>query len=219
MRRAASVLVVLGIALAVGAAPAHGVGPLAGGVKGGLAMHKFTGDDARGSPDWRTAWAAGGFLTLGLGSSLALQPELLYVRKGAKFEWTAMDEFGEPIDDGESHYKFDYLDLPVLVKYTLPTAGRVRPCVFAGPVASLKMSARYVSDAIGVLEPAVDEEVDEVKSLDFGLALGAGVAFPAGGRTLSVDVRYTAGLTDWPDIDEDVSNKNGGWLAMLGIGF
>jgi hypothetical protein len=81
------------------------------------------------------------------------------------------------------------------------------------------MSARYVSDAIGVLVPAVDEEIDEVKSLDFGLALGAGVTFPAGSRTLSVDLRYTAGLTDWPDIDEDVSNKNGGWLAMLGIGF
>jgi len=212
MRRSVFTLTVLGLALAAGVVAAQEVGLVAKGIKAGLAMSSFTGDDKEYEgvePGTRMGLAAGGFLTFALGPNFALQPEALYVMKGAKYE-----EGGD-----ELTIKLNYIDIPVLLKYRFTAAGSTRPCLFAGPVASIKASAKAKSDFGGVEEE--EDMSDEVKSLDFGIALGGGLDFAMASSTVTFDVRYTLGLTDWVDDlgDEDVVVKNSGWLVTLGIGF
>lgn len=212
MKRIALILAVVGLTLMAGAAVAQDSGLVAKGFKVGLSMHKFTGADndffEHLAPDLRMGLAGGAFLTFALGPNFALQPEVLYVMKGAKYEE----------DGNEATFKFDYLDIPILFKYRFPTAGTTRPSLFAGPVASFKLSSEYEEVFEG---EESKENVDNVNGLDYGLAFGGGIDFAVGQNTITMDVRYTLGLTDWPDtdVDEDIAVKNGGWLVMVGIGF
>ena len=61
------------------------------GIKFGLNIAKFTGDDAQGSENL-TGLVVGAYLRLGFGF-LSIQPELLFTRKGVKIN---------EIEDGES---------------------------------------------------------------------------------------------------------------------
>lgn len=210
MKRSVMVLALLAVALMAGPAKAQERGLAGKGIKVGLSMHSFGGDDRdiekEGPPETRYGLAVGGFLTFGLGPNLALQPEALYVMKGARFE----------MGDDEITLKFAYLDIPVLLKYRFPTTGGTRPNLFAGPVGSIRLSA----DIQGI--EAAEEERDYsafVKGFDFGLAVGGGLDFAMAGSTLTLDVRRTIALTEWPDGLEGESVRNEGWLVMAGIGF
>lgn len=98
-----------------------------------------------------------------------------------------------------------------------PTAGSIRPNLFASPVGSIKMSANIQMESGGD-EASVDMS-DEVKGFDFGVALGGGLDFAFSSSTLNFDVRYTLGLTDGPDTDVGGSVRNNGWLVTVGVGF
>lgn len=211
MKRILCVLAVLGVAMLAGTAAAQ-TGLVGKGFKAGLAMSTFTGDDNKMddlSPDSRMGLGFGGFLTFGLGPNFALQPEVLYMMKGAKYEE----------GDAKLTYKLNYLDIPVLFKYRFPTAGNTRPNLFAGPVLGFKMSADATYEEDG------DEETEDVsdmlKSTDFGLTIGGGLDFAMASTTITFDVRYTMGMSDIPDDPDadDVSLKNAGWLVTVGLGF
>ncbi len=211
MKRSVMALALLAVALMAGPAPAQERGLAGKGIKVGLSMHSFGGDDKdiekEGPPETRYGLGAGGFLTFGLGPNLALQPEVLYVMKGARFE----------MGDDEVTLKFAYLDIPVLLKYRFPTTGGTRPNLFAGPVGSIRLSADLQS-----VEDGAEEEWDYsalVKGFDFGLAVGGGLDFAMAGSTITLDVRRTIALTEWPEWTDRGSVRNEGWLVMAGVGF
>lgn len=211
MKRCAAVLAVVVVALMAGVAPAQETGLVGKGIKIGLSMSSFGGDDRdiekEGMPETRYGLGAGGFLTFGLGPNLALQPEVLYVIKGAVFG---------PDDDGFK-IKFAYLDVPVLLKYRFPTTGSTRPNLYAGPVGSIRLSAD-----VRLREDGTEtnfEYSDYVKDFDFGMAVGGGLDFVMAGNTITFDLRRTFGLTKWPVGFERPSVKNNGWLVMAGVGF
>ncbi len=213
MRRILAVLLMAGVALLAAAAAAQDSGLVAKGIKAGVSLATFGGDDVDMgpvSPGTRTGLAVGGFLTFAMGPNFALQPELLYVQKGAKYEE----------GDESATFKFGYLDIPVLLKVRFPTSGSVRPSLFAGPVGSIKLSADGEATE-GDMSLSMDIS-DMVKGFDFGMAFGGGLDFAMGQNTLAFDARYTLGLTDWPDsvdFGDGGSAKNQGWLITLGIGF
>ena len=210
MKRFLAILTVMAMALMATTAVAQDTGLVGKGFKLGLSMYTFGGDDTEFegvSPGTRMGLGAGGFLTFALGPNFALQPELLYVQKGARYEE----------GDASVTFKLDYLDIPVLLKYRFPTEGSIRPNLFAGPVGSIKMSANIQMESGGD-EASVDMS-DEVKGFDFGVALGGGLDFALSSSTLNFDVRYTLGLTDWPDTDLGGSVRNNGWLVTVGVGF
>ncbi len=212
MKKMLGVLAVVALALMAGTAAGQDTGLVGKGVKVGLAMYKFSGDhpelDAV-DPDLKTGLAAGGFLTFALGPNFALQPEVVYAMKGSVYE-----------EGGYKYtFKFNYLDVPILFKYRFPTEGRMRPNLFAGPIPSFKLSAKLKEEA-----PSGDREGDfeHVKGLDLGLALGGGIDFAMASSTITFDIRYTLGLTEWwdgEDPDNEVTLKNRGWLVAAGIGF
>lgn len=216
MRRGATVLAMLIVGLAAGIAAAQETGLVGKGLKAGLSSYSFGGADSDAIfEEWkacsRMGLAVGGYATFALGPNLALQPELLYVHKGTKYE-REWDRW---------RFSLDYLDLPVLLKYRFATTGATRPNLFTGPVVSTLLSAKMVSYVLGAEQPQSTDISYGVKDLDFGWAIGGGLDFEMAGGSLSFDVRYVLPLTRWSDYveNEDPELSNKGLLVMAGVGF
>jgi hypothetical protein len=158
------------------------------GVKGGVQFTNFTGD---GEWDGKTGFYVGGLVDFTISESFHVQPELLYSMEGAEVD---MGEFGT------FDYGISYLRIPIMAKYYIMEGLNLQ----AGPEIAFK---------IGTAEDAVD---DAVKSMDFGLGIGAGYELENG---LMFDARYNLGLSNIAeDGDEaDVEVKNTG--IMLGLGY
>lgn len=167
-------------------------GVIGKGLKVGLNLAKFGGNDASGpglDPGFRTGIQAGGFVTVGLGPSFALQPELFYAEKGCKYE-----ESGDKVI-----FKVAYLEMPVLAKWMIPTASEVTPSVFAGPAVGIKLRSRLKAESGGA---SAEVNLDNVKDFEAGLVLGAGVDVPMTRGKVVFEARYNLGLTGLAGKDE-----------------
>ena len=210
-------------------------GITAKGIKGGLNLANWTGDDADfdfdggyGNKKMRTGFVFGGFITYEMNEMFSLQPELLFTMKGAKYE----DEYTEEEDNYEYYEKTEismncnYLEIPVLAKLKIPMEGNIKPNVFLGPALSIALSTTYDVDfeykeyedgqLVDEESGSVDADIEFIKDVDFGLVFGAGVDF----GKITVDARYNMGLSSIADEDEDdVKIKNSVISIMLGYAF
>jgi hypothetical protein len=122
------------------------------------------------------------------GSALSIQPELNYVSAGTK------------IKNDKNKYTLNYLELPVLVKYSF---GPVY--INAGPSIGMALGNK---DKIEALYGA------KVEKFNFGLQMGGGIAIPFGKGSFLIDGRYALGLTD---VNKGPAKaKNRGFMATIG---
>lgn len=166
------------------------------GFKAGLTFSTLSESNA--APDFKnqTGFAAGVSLGIPLGGSLLrLQPEALYVEKGAKS------------DPGNVETKIAYLDIPVLLRVNIPTPG-VTPFAVAGPMVSLRLSC----------EIGMQDCDQDVESTDYGVALGGGVRF-GGTLGLTLEGRYTAGLRNINKVSDGIDAKTRTFMILAGISF
>jgi hypothetical protein len=184
-----------------------GIGPafaqeVAVGVKGGVNLATIPAlADAVDEPDldttWRTGIALGGFVAFAVGERFDIQPEVLYVQKGIRFEGS-MGPFG-----GESTVELDYIEVPVLAVFRFAADRGSTGYVFGGPAFAFNTGARVSTSGIDE-EPEID---DMIKDSEFSLVFGGGVSF---GRLLA-EARWTEGLTAIDDagtlLDEEVRNR------------
>lgn len=193
----------IALAWLLAAAPAAAQG-IEFGVKGGVNFATLDFDEFEDEDeppiDYRIGLAVGGYFVMPLTGRLSLQPEALYMQKGAAF--------GDS-DVVSARFELDYVEIPVLVRYGF---GDIH--VFGGPSFGVKVRARSVVE----FEDESEEQDlgDDVESLDFGLAVGAGWQR---GR-LSVDGRYMFGLSNINAVDrDDVTIKTRGIALMAGWRF
>jgi hypothetical protein len=108
------------------------------GVKGGLVRASVPGEV------WSAAngFEIGGFFSLATGRSLALQPEVIFVRRAMA------GEISDGVATIRSTTTLDYVEVPVLLKYTFHRSthrwarpDRVSPMVFGGAFAALRTGA------------------------------------------------------------------------------
>jgi len=170
-----------------------------------------------------TAFLVGGFANIQFNETFSLQPELLYIRKGGQqdleINTTILGFF--PADlSGTLKWKLDYIQIPVLLKVSIPTEGSFNPVFFAGPALSFAVSSNLGMEISGVSE---DFDIGTfVKGVDFGLVFGAGLDIDVSpSNFIVIDARYELGLTDWTDepLLDLFSVKNGGLQFMAGFGF
>jgi hypothetical protein len=184
MKRTCAVLLMAGAAVLLFSGPVR-AGVAGFGVKVGLSYANIHGHDVYEQRS-RMGFGAGAFLTFGLGSLLAVQPEVLFVTKGSKYvNGSGPDAYRETLS-------LDYIEVPVLMKFFLPVAGSFRFHLFAGPSLAFKLRARVKATFGGETEV---ETLDNVRNMDLGLAAGVGLEHPLGRGKLSLDVRYTAGMS------------------------
>lgn len=103
------------------------------GLEAGANFSNFIGsdvttDNVTGS---RLGFVGGGFLSLNFGNSFAIRPEILYEQKGGK-------------DTSNNTYQLDYVEIPVLLKFSLGTPG-INPAILLGPSFSFNMVAQVAN--------------------------------------------------------------------------
>jgi len=173
------------------------------GVRAGLNVSTFTGDAE--DSEAKLGFIGGGYLNYAFSPTLSIQPEVLFSQKGA--------EFTE--DNLTVTYRLDYIDVPVLLKYTLPTGTNLLPSLYAGPQVSFKVSESVRAEGISV-------DTEFIKSTDFGLTFGADVGARLAGRTqqFGVGLRYFLGLADIQDFEDgEGSLRNNVFTVSAYFGF
>jgi len=176
------------------------------GLKGGLNFANLHGDDAEGW-DSKIGFCAGGFITYSINGMFAIQPEVLFTMKGAKDE----EEWG-----GETlkyTISLNYLEIPVLAKLSMSSQGSVVPSLFVGPYLAIKLTGKAKVEYAGESE---EEDIEDLKATDFGLVFGGGVDFALGSSKVTVDARYTLGLTTIDASEWEADVKNGVFSLMVG---
>ncbi len=165
-----------------------------GGLKGGLnlANMSFSHSDLSVSPGNRTAWMAGAFVEFPLAKNLALQPEAIVSTKGATLS---------PGGSASVSINLTYVDVPVLLRLDVPTNGRTVPFVYAGPNVGFLLRAKAVATFGG--SKSEEDMKKDMKSTEFGVALGGGVRF----GSFLVEARYLQGLTNVARLDSGETGK------------
>jgi hypothetical protein len=184
------------------------------GLKVGLNSADLNGGDVSifeeefGPMKSKIGFCGGGFVVFGLSKGMAIQVEALYTQKGSTFD---IDVDGETVD---LNWETDYIEIPVLFKYTFETKGKVVPVLFAGPSVAFKMTAKLKATFMGTSKSS---DIPGFKSTDFGLVFGGGLDI---GPKFRVDLRYIMGLTKLLDMDGETADiKNGVFSLMIGYAF
>ncbi|HPC12030.1 MAG TPA: porin family protein, partial [candidate division Zixibacteria bacterium] len=178
----AGALLMLGIAASAQESPAGVTGK---GVKLGLDFSRINTeyDELDDFLDSRVGFTAGAFLTYRVSRQFAVQPEILYVAKGAEKDFF----FYTP------EWATEYLEIPVLLKFDLMPAGPAHPNLFAGPALDFLLGSEFrVSDY------RIDLS-DYTQSVDVGLVFGGGIDY----GYFTFDARYTVGLIGMVDGFDD----------------
>ena len=144
------------------------------GVKAGLNISSWTGDDADGASSL-AGFNAGGQVNIPVSSQFSVQPEVTYSGEGVKF------------DGGK--YTTNYINIPVLFQYNNPSG------FFAhvGPQIGILASAKAKIDGAGSTDAK-----DAFKSTNFSAVIGAGYKLANG---LGFNARYNLGLANIIDAD------------------
>jgi hypothetical protein len=132
----------------------------------------------------RTDFHAGFLVNIPLTKKLSLQPEISYSEQGA----TGNPSGGYLVSASEK-YKFNYINVPVLLQYKLPLG------FFAetGPQFGYMVSANIVENIVGASSTNTYHVKSQYKSTDFSWALGVGYISPI---NLGLDIRYNLGLNN-----------------------
>lgn len=177
------------------------------GALGGVNVSTYLGDDAPSGAEALIGFAAGATVNVHVGMGFFLQTELLYSRKGAKWDLGySTDGVTLYTEDSVPKELFmDYLELPLYAKWFTSTKSVQWYVLFGGYVSFLVNHAKIL-----------DEEF--LTKVDGGLVLGGGMAIGTPPGTLFMDVRYDFGLAkvfDFPGGGDDIKLGSFGLYAGL----
>lgn len=188
--------------------------PLKFGLRGGVSISSLDIDPDAIELDSRTAFYGGGFLVVDLAGEWTIQAEVLYVPKGSEDTQMATDEDGGALGEFTTTYQINYLEFPILIKYTL---GSSPIHVIAGPSIAFKMSSKITASNVpGFGE--IDETWDGIASTDIGLIFGFGADLAVGFGEVVFDARYSLGMSNVYD-PSGAEMKNRSILVSGGVAF
>jgi len=192
------------------------------GIKGGINLGTAGGDDKAINPGMfnpllsgfpsiqpttRTGLTGGISYKVGLILGLSIQPEVLYTQKGAIYE---MSYTGV---SGKGTFKFDYIDIPIVVRYAPLPIPFVSPYLEAGVVYSTLLAAKFKAE-----DPTESTETDikdHLTKSDFSILLGVGVEV----FMLDINARYVIGQTKMFNEDDPTTPFNESDLKMYNRAF
>mgnify|MGYP000869589034 CR=1 FL=1 len=183
------------------------------GIKGGMNIAKFDGDDADGF-DSKKGLVFGIFKNTPVSGTTSIQWELLYTMKGAHFEYD-YEYYYKQVYEIDIDFNFNYLELPVLYKFNLSANSSVLPNLYIGGAAAYNIEAELEASMDGETET---EDYDYASEFEFGFIVGGGVEIPLRKGSFILDARYNHGLTSVID-EEDIEVYNRVWSFTAGYGF
>jgi len=154
----------------------------------------------------KLTFGAGLFATIKF-SKLGVQPEVLYMRQGAKFTIT-----DPSLGNLDYNQKMTYLTIPVMINFYLVKFVHIE----AGPYFGILLNAKQdLSGSLGTssIIGLGGDNKDSFKPSDFGAAFGVGVDV----KKLNLSLRYMLGLSDVNNVSGATEKvKNG--IFQFGIG-
>ena len=180
------------IALAMTATTASAQRKADVGFLGGAAFSTLMGVDDSVSVRSSTGFAGGVFVGIPVAKSLVIEPEVLYVNKGAGLE------------DTEVSLNLNYIEIPVLLRYEFKEDGG--PFAYVGPYVGFVAECSTSADTLSF--PCADDNIET--STDFGGTIGVGFRKDAWG----FDIRYDYGFTD---AIKDEKGKNSALMVLLRV--
>ncbi len=177
------------------------------GIKGGLnASSLFYNTDGASNKKERIGFHAGLFAQIPAGEFFAIQPELLYMTKGASADYKLLGY------NGNGAFNLNYVELPVLATFKLGQTVELQ----AGPYVSYLLNSSVSSTGdFGVGAAAINS--DNFNKIDYGLAGGINIYF---GKAF-VGARYEQGLQKIADSGSAralLGNARNG-VGLISVGF
>ncbi|MDO7172256.1 porin family protein [Mariniflexile sp. AS56] len=151
------------------------------GVKGGLNFSNLYTDDVDDN-NVLTSFNAGLYANIPITEFIALQPELLYSRKGAELV------YDNAFASGTAKFKLNYIEVPVLLKVNVAKNINIQ----AGPYFAYLIDAQTTNESdSGSFDFEDNYDNDDFNKFDAGLAAGVGFDFDG----MGIGLRYNYGLT------------------------
>jgi Outer membrane protein beta-barrel domain len=177
------------------------------GIKAGLSASSLFYDNASASDKKeRIGFHAGVFTQLPIGSAFAIQPELLYINKGASSGYNVLGS------SGRNSFNLNYAELPVLATIKLGDFAEIQ----AGPYVGYLLSSNVKSEG-SLGNAGVNLNPDQFNRVDYGLAGGVNVFL----GQLLVGVRYEQGIQKIANTTASraVLNNARNGVGLLSIGY
>jgi hypothetical protein len=180
------------------------------GIKGGVNMSNFYGDDLD-DQNVKIGFHVGLAADYEFAYNSAIQTGLFFTTKGAKYS--------ESIGDATGDFTANpmYLQLPVHYAYKLDVTPGTRIVFHAGPYVAYGIGGKSkLSGSLGDWEDETEWDVfgdnGFLKNFDAGLGLGVGAEF----GPILLDLGWDMGLVDIADSDQgSIKNQN----AYLSVGY
>lgn len=113
----------------------------------------------------------------------------------------------------------DYVEIPVLVRASLAPRSAVDPYLFAGPTLGIRLQGEdqlYYCWTLSWCDVVVDPS--SFRRLDFGAAIGAGLAFGRGAVRPFVEAQWQHGFVDLdPRTAEEAEFRTRAFVARAGL--
>lgn len=152
-------------------------------------------------------FTAGFVFILPIGDVVALQPELLFVQKGAESTYKLLGQ------EATNKLTYNYLDIPLLLRFSLgDTYGEGLGIYFNGGIYAgyaINGKSETITPLGTTKTDLTFDAADDQRRLDFGLAAGGGLTL----GNLFFDLRYVHGTNNL--LDDDADNSNDGSFNKL----
>jgi hypothetical protein len=176
------------------------------GAKAALNIATLAGDAENQSS--YIGFQLGGFAEIKVSDKFFVQPELVYSTQGS--EEKGNQNINGTDYDAKIIYKFAYINIPVMAKYYVAKSFSLEAGPQFGFLTRAKAELKVAGQSVEV------DFKDYVKSVDFGINLGAGYDFT---DKFSAGVRYNFGLTDIDKEDDSSEVKNAVFSVSIGYKF
>jgi len=185
------------------------------GVRAGVNLANLSLDpeDDEFSSGTKLGFGVGVFYKIKASDNLSIQPELNFMQQGSK---SKIEFLGV---SAESTLSFNYLQVPVMVKYGFGDMDATNFYIQGGPYLGLGIGKVKIKSCVDgdceTEEQAYGDGEDGPKNPDFGLQLGAGINLNS---KISFDARYILGLANLSSGD-DATVKHTGINLSVGYSF
>lgn len=169
------------------------------GVKGGANITKVEGKSFK--DEFRYGYALGGFMEIRAGNKIVVQPEVLFNQYSTTLDSNVKNIYQGVFSNNQSKVKLNYLSIPILLNYKL-----------IGSFLSLQAGPQF-SVLMNHDKTLLQNGGDAFKSGEFAMLGGVQLKLAA----IRVNARYSVGLNNINDIDNQDKWKNQGFQVSVGL--
>jgi hypothetical protein len=181
------------------------------GVKVGMVNADFHGEDEE--VQWwssKTGVSAGGFIYGRFFKIFEIQPEFLYVQKGAKTVSFWYDFYYYTVH-------LDYIEMPVLFKFIAPLKSPFSPYIYGGPYYAMLINDKgTVRSSSGIEE----YPLENIKEHEYGYVIGGGGEIHLGFWKILGEMRFSCSVISFIEPEEEeIDMKNRAFSFIIGFAF